>query len=151
MLVNTGLSSETVNSSMFSLCIHTTPSNMFIKIYFAFKNVWSLGVGNREQFGCLHPPLVVTCLGHTEALWIKEWVGFSFPSYIFFLCSIKGLSENKMGLSNIRKASSSCRKADVCPAQSTDVFDWSSKINLIYEGRITWRWRLFLMRGGFYY
>lgn len=81
--------------------------------------VWGWGNGERFDF---HPPLVVTCSCHTEALWIKEWVSFSFPSHSFSLL-YQGLSENKMGLSNIRKASSSCRKADVCPAHSTDVFD----------------------------
>lgn len=73
------------------------------------------GWGSGEQLD-FHSPLVVTCSCHTEALWIKECVSFSFPPH-------SGLSENKMGLSNIRKASSSCRKADVCPAHSTAVFD----------------------------
>ena len=43
--------------------------------------VWGWGNGERFDF---HPPLVVTCSCHTEALWIKEWVSFSFPSPQFF-------------------------------------------------------------------
>lgn len=70
-------------------------------------------VNSLDRHGLLS---VVTCSGHREALWVKESMDF-----LFYILSL--LSKRKVALSNIRRASSSSWKADVCPAQSTDVSD----------------------------